>query len=53
MTRTAIVVCSGLAGLYRQHPIKVPVGELARASVVKMLEYESLVRRGLGNGFLI
>lgn len=38
--RNAIVAWNGIAGFYHHFPIKVPVGELVRAYVVNMLEYE-------------
>jgi nitrite reductase (NO-forming) len=40
--RNGLVVWNGVAGFYAQHPIKVTRGELVRAYVVNMLEYESL-----------
>lgn len=40
--RNGVVAWNGMAGFYHHHPIKVPVGELVRAYVVNMLEYEPL-----------
>jgi nitrite reductase (NO-forming) len=40
--RNGIVAWNGIAGFYQTHPIKVARGELVRAYVVNMLEYESL-----------
>lgn len=40
--RNGLVVWNGVAGFYAQHPIKVTKGEVVRAYVVNMLEYESL-----------
>jgi FtsP/CotA-like multicopper oxidase with cupredoxin domain len=40
--RNGVVAWNGLAGFYHHYPIKVPVGELVRAYVVNMLEYEPL-----------
>lgn len=42
MGRNGIVAWNGVAGFYHHFPIRVPVGELVRAYVVNMLEYESL-----------
>jgi nitrite reductase (NO-forming) len=40
--RNGVVAWNGMAGFYHHYPIKVPVGELVRAYVVNMLEYESV-----------
>lgn len=40
--RNGIVAWNGVGGFYSQHPIKVTRGELVRAYVVNMLEYEPL-----------
>ena len=40
--RNGIVAWNGIAGFYQHFPIKVPVGELVRAYVVNMLEYEPI-----------
>lgn len=40
--RNGIVAWNGIAGFYNDHPIKVTRGELVRAYVVNMLEYEPL-----------
>lgn len=40
--RNGLVAWNAVAGFYAQHPIKVTRGELVRAYIVNMLEYESL-----------
>lgn len=40
--RNGIVAWNGIAGFYHHFPIKVPVGELVRAYIVNMVEYEPL-----------
>lgn len=40
--RNGVVAWNGMAGFYHHHPIKVPVGEMVRAYIVNMLEYEPL-----------
>jgi len=40
--RNGVVAWNGVAGFYRDHPIKVTTGEPVRVYVVNMLEYEPL-----------
>ena len=40
--RNGVVAWNGVAGFYRDHPIKVARGELVRAYIVNMVEYEPL-----------
>jgi len=40
--RNGVVAWNGVAGFYNDHPIKVARGELVRAYIVNMLEYEPL-----------
>jgi FtsP/CotA-like multicopper oxidase with cupredoxin domain len=40
--RNGVVAWNGMAGFYHHYPIKVPVGQLVRAYIVNMLEYEPL-----------
>lgn len=40
--RNGVVAWNGVAGFYHDHPIKVTRGEIVRAYIVNMLEYEPL-----------